>query len=45
MKCSKRLIAVVSVLFAVPISFGIGTLNARGAKPASVTLSLSLEQE
>ena len=35
MKCSKRSFAVVSALLAVPLSFGIGTLNARDADPGS----------
>jgi hypothetical protein len=39
MKCSKRSFAIVSVLFAVPLSLGIGTLNARDAEPAAVTLA------
>ena len=39
MKCSKRLFAVASVFFAMPIAFGIGTLNARDAEPAAVTLA------
>jgi hypothetical protein len=36
MKCSKRSFAIVSVLFAVPLSLSIGTLNARDA---AVTLA------
>ena len=31
MKCSKRSFAVVSVLFALLLSFSTGTLNARDA--------------
>jgi len=31
MKCSKRLFAVVSVLFSLLLSFSAGTLNARDA--------------
>ena len=31
MKCSKRSFAVVSVLFALLLSFSLGTLNARDA--------------
>ncbi len=34
MKCSKRSFAIVSVLFAVPLSLSIGTLNARDAELA-----------
>jgi hypothetical protein len=30
MKCSKRSFVLVSVLFAMPLSLGIGTLNERG---------------
>ena len=36
MKCSKRLFSVVSVLFAVLLSLGTGTLNARDADLAPV---------
>jgi len=39
MKCSKRSFAIVSVLFAVPLSLSIGTLNARDAELAAVTLA------
>jgi hypothetical protein len=39
MKYSKRSFAVVSVFLAVPVSFGIGTLYARDAEPATVTLA------
>jgi hypothetical protein len=39
MKCSKPLFAVVSVFLAVPVSFGIGTVYARDAEPATVTLA------
>jgi hypothetical protein len=37
MKCSKRSIAVDSVLFAVLLSLGAVTPNARAANPASIT--------
>ena len=39
MKCSKRLFAVVSLLFAVLLSLSIGTLNARDADVASHTFA------
>ena len=39
MKCSKRSFAVVPLLFAVLLSLGIGTLNARDADPASRTFA------
>ena len=39
MKCSKRSIAIVSVLFAVLLSLTPGTLNARDADLASFTLA------
>jgi hypothetical protein len=39
MKCSKWLIAVVSVLFAVLLSLGAGTPNARDADLASRTFA------
>jgi len=39
MKCSKGLFAVVSVLFALPLSLSTGTLNAREADLASFTLA------
>ena len=39
MKCSKRSVAVVSVFFAVLLSPGIGTLNARDAEFATLTFS------
>jgi hypothetical protein len=39
MKCSKRSFAIVSVLFAVPLSLSMGTLNARDAELAAVTLA------
>jgi len=39
MKCSKRSFAVVSLLFAVLLSLGIGTLNARDADLASRTFA------
>ena len=37
MNCSKRSFAFVPVLFAVLLSSGPGTLNAREADPASLT--------
>ena len=39
MKCSKRSLAVVPVLFALPVSFSIGTLNARDTDLAAGTLA------
>ena len=39
MKCRKRLFAVVSVLFALLLSLSTGTLNARDADLASLTLA------
>ena len=39
MDCSKRSIAVVSVLFAVLLSLNTGTLNARDAGLASLTFA------
>src|SRR5262249_23068904 len=39
MKCSKRSFAVVSLLFAEPLSLSIGTLNARDADLASPTFA------
>jgi hypothetical protein len=39
MKCSKRLLAVVPVLFALPLSFSMGTLNARDTDLAAGTLA------
>ena len=36
MNCSKRSFAVVSVLFALLLSFGTGTLNARDADPGAL---------
>ena len=39
MECSKRSFAIVSLLFAVPLSSNIGTLNAREADLASRTLA------
>jgi hypothetical protein len=39
MKCSKRSFAVISPLFAVLLSLGIGTLSARDADLASRTLA------
>jgi hypothetical protein len=39
MKCSKRSIAFVSVLFAVLLSFSQGTLNARDADLAPLTFA------
>jgi hypothetical protein len=39
MKCSKRSFAVVSVLFALPLSLNTGTLNARDADLASLTFA------
>ena len=39
MDCSKRSLAVVSVLFAVLLSFSRGTLNARDADLASLTFA------
>jgi hypothetical protein len=39
MKYSKRSFAVVSVLFAVPLSLSTGTLNARDADLASLTFA------
>jgi hypothetical protein len=39
MKCSKRSFAVVSVLFALPLSLSVGTLNARDADLASYTFA------
>jgi hypothetical protein len=36
MKCRKRSFAVVSVLFALLLSFGTGTLDAREADPGSL---------
>jgi len=39
MKCSKRSILVVSVLFAVLLSIGPGTLNARDADLAAFTIA------
>jgi hypothetical protein len=39
MNCSNRLFAVVSVFLAVPVLFGIGTIYARDAEPATVTLA------
>lgn len=38
MKYSKRSFAVVSVLFALLLSFGTGTLSARDADPDSLHL-------
>jgi hypothetical protein len=39
MKCSRRFVAVVSVVFAVLLSLRTGTLNARDADLAPLTLS------
>ena len=39
MKCSKRLFAVVSLVFAVLLSLNIATLNARDADLASPALA------
>jgi len=39
MKCSKRSFADVSVLFALTMSFSIGTLNARDTDLAAGTLA------
>jgi hypothetical protein len=39
MKCSKRPFAVVSVPFALLLSFSVGTLNARDADLASRTFA------
>jgi hypothetical protein len=39
MKCSKRSVAVASVLFALPLSMSMGTLNARDADLASFTFA------
>ena len=39
MKCSKRSIAIVPVLFALLLSLSTGTLNARDADPTSLTLA------
>ena len=39
MKCSKRSFAVVPVLFALTLSFCIGTLNARDTDLAAGTLA------
>ena len=39
MKRSKRSFAVALVLFALPLSFGIGTLNARDSDLAAGTLA------
>jgi hypothetical protein len=39
MKCRKQSFAVVSVLFALLLSFSTGTLNARDADLASLTVA------
>ena len=39
MKCSKRSIAIVPVLFALLLSLSTGTLNARDADLASLTFA------
>jgi hypothetical protein len=39
MKCSKRSLAVVSLLFTLLLSLSSGTLNARDADPPSLTFA------
>ena len=41
MKCTKRSLAVIGIIFAMPLSLSIGRLNARDADLASGTLVAS----